>query len=191
MPATNEHDTRVGRLRRLNGSVRRGVRRRQRTAGTNTIPFTGRATRRRCPVRKPVVSIDGPGHCSLGRLLFFRSASFAVPGRGPRILVGLVVPNTRHRSGYPPSSKPRPRRAASHSARGADPARQDQATDYRCPFGPPGPTLARAWGGPLNLVPGKPDTDLHRAVSCPPTGCADSPSPGPSCHFGPGQHEVA
>jgi hypothetical protein len=62
---------------------------------------------------------------------------------------------------------------------------------YRWAFGPPGPALARARGGPLNLGPGQPGTNIHRAVSCPFTGCGDSPSPGPSCCFVPGWPAIA
>jgi hypothetical protein len=40
-------------------------------------------------------------------------------------------------------------------------------------------------------VPGQPGPDSNRVVSCPPTGCANGPSPDPSCHFVPGLHEVA
>jgi hypothetical protein len=37
---------------------------------------------------------------------------------------------------------------------------------YRWAFGPPGPALARARGGPLNCGLGQPDTNSRRAVSC-------------------------
>jgi hypothetical protein len=45
---------------------------------------------------------------------------------------------------------------------------------YRWAFGPPGPALARARGGSLNYGSGQPDTNIHRVVSCPFTGCGDT-----------------
>jgi hypothetical protein len=58
---------------------------------------------------------------------------------------------------------------------------------YRCPFGPPGPALARARGGPLIFVPGRPGTIIHRARAVLAHGLGGgSPSPGPSGRFGPG-----
>jgi hypothetical protein len=62
---------------------------------------------------------------------------------------------------------------------------------YRWALGPPGPALARARGGPLNYGSGQPDTNIHRVVSCPFTGCGDSPSAGPSRCFVPGWPAIA
>jgi hypothetical protein len=62
---------------------------------------------------------------------------------------------------------------------------------YRWALGPPGLALARARCGPLNFVPGQPGTNSFCVVSCLSTGCVDSPSPGPSCRFVPGQPAVA
>jgi hypothetical protein len=68
---------------------------------------------------------------------------------------------------------------------------QEGNRGYRWAFGPPGPALAWARGGPLNFVSGQPGPNSHRVVSCPPTGCGEGPSPGPSCCFVPGQPGIA
>jgi hypothetical protein len=54
---------------------------------------------------------------------------------------------------------------------------------YRCPFGPPGPALARARGGPLIFVLGRPGTIIYRAHAVLAHGLGRQPKPRPVVSF--------
>jgi hypothetical protein len=54
---------------------------------------------------------------------------------------------------------------------------------YRCPFGPPGPALARARGGPLIFVPARPGTIIYRARAVLAHGLGGLPKPVPVVPF--------
>jgi hypothetical protein len=55
--------------------------------------------------------------------------------------------------------------------------------NYRCPFEPPGPALARAQGGPLIFVLGRPGTIIYRARAVLAHGLGGQPKPGPVVPF--------